>query len=164
MLSQLSDARCVRSGGTTYLEGDGIHATECALSTDTARLLWRGLLKASPAWANVIILALRSELETEPCGLCDVLADTRGAESRERKDWRPRRLLRSVSLVPHILECFDRTEEALEEDDVVLLVVLVVFLLTILSDLHKREGVKLRPDEPVSGPWIELNAIACCAE
>jgi hypothetical protein len=98
-----------------------------------------------------------------PYCLSDASEDARGAESRERKDRRPGRLLPSVSLVPHILECFDRAEEALE-DDVVLLVVLVVFLLTILSDLHSMEGVKLRPDEPVSGPLIELYAIAWCAK
>lgn len=96
--------------------------------------------------------------------MCNVSADARGAEPRERKDWRPGRLLPSVSLVPHMLECFDRPEEGLEEDDVVLLVALLVLLLTILSDLHKREGVKLRPDEPVSGPLTKLNAITCCAE
>jgi len=122
-----------------------------------ARPLWCELLKASPAWANVIIPVLWSGIETGP-GLSDVSEDERGAESRERKDRRPERLL-PVSLVPHMLECFDRAEEALEEDDVVLLVVLMVFLLTILSDLHKREGVKLKPDEPVGGPLIELYSI-----
>lgn len=96
--------------------------------------------------------------------MCDALADAQGVESKERKDRRPGRLLPSVSLVPHILECLDRTEEGLEEDDVVLLVVLVVFLLTMLSDLHKRDGVKLRPEAPVSGPLIGLYAIAWCAK
>ena len=90
--------------------------------------------------------------------------DARGAESRERKDRRPGRLLPSVSLVPRILECLDLAEETLEEEDVVLLVALKVFLLTMLSDPNKREGVKLRPDEPVSGPLMELYAIACCAK
>lgn len=94
----------------------------------------------------------------------DVSEDIRGAESRERKDRRPERLLPSVSLVPHILECFDRIEEGLEEEVEVLLVFLKAFLLTILSGLHKREGVKLRFDELVSGPVIELYAIACCAK
>jgi hypothetical protein len=68
-----------------------------------------------------------------------------------------------VSLVPHILECFDLAEDGLE-DDVVLPVVLKVFLLTMLSDLNNRDGVKLRPDEPVSGPLLELYAIECCAK
>lgn len=121
-------------------------------------------MKASPAWANVIIPVLWSELETGPCCPSVVSEAVRGAESKERKDRRPDRLLPSVSLVPHILEYFDRAEEALEVDDIELLVVLKVFLLTILSDRHKREGVKLRPDEPVSGPLIELHAIACCAK